>query len=53
VRQLDVDDLGTGVPEPGDALLPQRSISSGMPSTRYSRGIPIFMPLTEPPRAAS
>jgi hypothetical protein len=29
VRQLDVDDLGTGILQPGNALLPQRSISSG------------------------
>ena len=53
VRQRDVDHLGAGILQPRDALCHSVSISAGMPSSRYSFGMPIFMPFTERPSAAS
>ena len=53
VRQRDLDDLGAGVAQPGDALLPQRIDLGDMPSMRYSFGMPMRRPFTEAPIAAS
>ena len=53
VRQRDIHDFGAGLAQPGQAALPQRLDSAGMPSERYSRGTPMRRPFTPRAQAAS